>query len=51
MCLGCPLSTNITVLLGVCCNQWILVLSITDHNRPELYEEVKLYTNAREREK
>ncbi|KAB7507654.1 Vacuolar protein sorting-associated protein 28-like protein [Armadillidium nasatum] len=22
-----------------------------DHNRPELYEEVKLYTNAREREK
>lgn len=23
----------------------------TDHNRPELYEEVKLYTNAREREK
>ncbi|XP_076041972.1 vacuolar protein sorting 28 [Oratosquilla oratoria] len=25
--------------------------NMQDHNRPELYEEVKLYTNAREREK
>jgi hypothetical protein len=28
-----------------------IVLLFTDSNRPELYEEVKLFRNAREREK
>jgi hypothetical protein len=32
-------------------NLKVTLLLFTDSNRPELYEEVKLFRNAREREK
>lgn len=45
------LSFSFTYSLHMYLHQNNIVLLFTDSNRPELYEEVKLFRNAREREK